>query len=251
MAIRETDQRSGIGISDPRLAIRDERLTIFYLHGFASSARSSKATYFAGKLRELGIELHTPDLNEPDFSTLTISRMVDQVGKAIEGLSGPIVLIGSSLGAFVAVQVALKHPARVDRMVLLAPALDFGPSTGSGPSRAESRDGGNRMRSLGDTGIEEWKRTGKLDVFHYAYGRILPVHYELYADARRHNCLDAALAMPIQVFQGRSDDAVDPDVVERWSRARPNVELHMLDDDHQLGASVGFIWEEMRRFLDL
>ena len=73
-------------------------MNIFYLHGFASSARSSKATYFAGKLRELGIELHTPDLNEPDFSTLTISRMVEQVGKAIEALPGPIVLIGSSLG---------------------------------------------------------------------------------------------------------------------------------------------------------
>ena len=149
-------------------------------------------------------------------------------------MPGPIVLIGSSLGAFVAVQVALKHPARIERLVLLAPALDFG---------------GNRMRSLGDAGLDEWKRTGRLDVFHYGYGRMMPVHYELYADARRHDCVDAALAMPIQVFQGRRDDAVDPDVVERWSRARPNVELHMLDDDHQLTASVGYIWEEMRRFL--
>jgi uncharacterized protein len=211
-------------------------LNIFYVHGFASSARSSKATFFAGKLREHGVELHTPDLNEPDFSTLTITRMVEQVGKAIEGLSGPIVLIGSSLGGFVAVQVALKYPDRIGRLVLLAPALDFG---------------GNRMRSLGDTGIVEWKRTGKLDVFHHAYGRMLPVHYELYADARRYDCVNAALAMPIQVFQGRRDDAVDPDSVERWSRARPNVELHMLDDDHQLTASVGLIWEEMKRFLGL
>ncbi len=211
-------------------------MNIFYLHGFASSARSSKATYFAGRLRELGIELHTPDLNEPDFSTLTISRMVERVGQAIEALPGPIILIGSSLGAFVAVQVALKYPARVERLVLLAPALDFG---------------GNRMRSLGDAGLDEWKRTGKLDVFHYGYGRMLPVHYELYADARRHDCIDAALAMPIQVFQGRRDDAVDPDVVERWSRARPNVELHMLDDDHQLTASVGYIWDEIRRLIDL
>jgi pimeloyl-ACP methyl ester carboxylesterase len=209
-------------------------LNIFYLHGFASSARSSKANYFAGKLREHGIELHTPDLNQPDFSTLTITRMVDQVGQDIEGLPGPIVLIGSSLGAFVAVQVALKHPARVHGMVLLAPALDFG---------------GNRMRSLGESGLDQWKRTGRLDIFHYGYGRMMPVHYELYADARRHDCVTAPLAMPIQVFQGRRDDAVDPDVVERWSKARPNVELHMLDDDHQLTASVGYIWEEMQRFL--
>ena len=209
---------------------------IFYLHGFASSARSSKATFFAGKLRELGIDLHTPDLNEPDFSTLTITRMVDQVSRAIGLLSGPVVLIGSSLGAFVAVQVALRHPDRVSHMVLLAPALDFG---------------GNRMRSLGDAGLDEWRRTGRLNVFHYGYGRMTAVHYELYADARRHDCVNATLPMPIQVFQGRRDDAVDPDSVERWSMARPNVELHMLDDDHQLTASVGLIWEEMKRFLDL
>lgn len=216
--------------------LHDQALSpqVFYLHGFASSARSSKATFFAGKLRELGIELHTPDFNEPDFSTLTITRMVDQVSHAIESLPGPVALIGSSLGAFVAVQVALRHPDRVSHMVLLAPALDFG---------------GNRMRSLGDAGLDEWQRTGRLNVFHYGYGRMMPVHYELYADARRHDCVNATLDMPIQVFQGRRDDAVDPDTVERWSLARPNVELHMLDDDHQLTASVGLIWEEMKKFL--
>jgi pimeloyl-ACP methyl ester carboxylesterase len=226
-------------------------MRIFYLHGFASSARSSKATFFASKLREAGIELETPDLNEPDFSTLTITRMIEQVSRALEASAEPVVLIGSSLGGFVAVQVALKHPDRVARLVLLAPALDFGPSASSGPSRAESRDGGSRMRSLGDVGIEEWKRRNRLDIFHYGYGRMMPVHYELYEDARRYDCVNAALSMPIQVFQGRRDDAVDPDSVERWSRARPNVELHMLDDDHQLTASVGFIWEEMRGFLGL
>ena len=195
---------------------------IIYLHGFASSARSSKATFFAGKLREHGVELHTPDLNEPDFSTLTVTRMVEQVRQGHRrGCPGRSSSIGSSLGAFVAVQVALKHPARVGRLVLLAPALDFG---------------GNRMRSLGDVGLEEWKRTGKLDVFHYGYGRMMPVHYELYADARRYDALDAALA--------HADPGL-PGAARRrrrsrtsWSAgrgARPNVELHMLDDDHQLG----------------
>jgi pimeloyl-ACP methyl ester carboxylesterase len=210
---------------------------ILYLHGFASSARSSKAAFFAGKLRELGLELHTPDFNEPDFSTLTITRMIAQVKREIDALpSGPVALIGSSLGAFVAVQVARAYLSLLDRLVLLAPALDFG---------------GNRMRSLGDAGLDEWQRTGHLNVLHYGYGRMMSVHYELYADARRYDCLNAALAMPVQVFQGRRDDAVDPDIVERWSRARPNVELHMLDDDHQLTASVGLIWNEMRRFLGL
>ena len=63
---------------------------------------------------------------------------------------------------------------------------------------------------------------------------MMPVHYELYSDARRYDCVNAALTMPIQIFQGRADTAVDPESVERWAKARPNVELHMLDDDHQL-----------------
>ena len=44
---------------------------VVYLHGFASSAQSSKAQFFAGKFAELGIPLVTPDLNAPDFGTLS------------------------------------------------------------------------------------------------------------------------------------------------------------------------------------
>jgi hypothetical protein len=44
---------------------------------------------------------------------------------------------------------------------------------------------------------------------------------------------------------------VDPVTVQQWSRGRPNVELHMLDDDHQLTASVDYIWGQMRAFLGL
>ena len=212
-------------------------MQVFYLHGFASSARSSKATFLAERFRGHGIELQIPDFNEPDFSTLTITGMVSRVTSAVAARpDDPAVLIGSSLGAFVAVQAALQCANRVSRLILLAPALDFG---------------GNRIRALGDRGLEEWKRTNRLDVFHYGFGRLMPVHYELYADARRYDCVAADLAMPIQIFQGRNDEAVDPDAVEAWASARPNVELHLLDDDHQLTRSLEFIWTEAQRFLGL
>ena len=189
----------------------------------------------AERFRDHGIELRTPDLNEPDFSTLTVTRMVTQVTAAADAAAaGGVVLIGSSLGGFVAVQAALQRPGSVSALVLLAPALEF-----------------NRLRTFGGVTLSEWKRTGRLDVFHYGYGRMLPVHYELYSDACGYDCQGAGLAMPIQVFQGRRDTAVDPDSVERWAAQRPNVELHMLDDDHQLTESVGYIWNEMRRFLRL
>ncbi len=207
---------------------------MIYLHGFASGSTSSKAAYLGLKLREQGIALQTPDLNLPDFSTLTISRMLEQTRALLDAASEPQTLIGSSLGGFVAVNAAVQNPDRVDRVVLLAPALDFG---------------GNRMRKLGDTGIEEWKATGYLPVFHYGYGRVIPVHYELYADARRYDALNANVRMPMQIFQGSRDDAVDPETVEAWARRRPNAELHLLDDDHQLTRSLPYIWEKLWPFL--
>jgi pimeloyl-ACP methyl ester carboxylesterase len=210
-------------------------IQVVYLHGFASSAQSSKAAFFRAKLAEQGIAVVTPDFNEPDFSTLTITRMLDQVRGAIESLApGPVALIGSSLGGFVAVNAALKYPDQIDRLVLLAPALDFD---------------GNRLRDLGDRGVDEWRRTDKLEVFHYGFGRLMPVHFELYEDAARYDLTHARVELPIQIFQGLRDESVDPESVRRWSAVRPNVELHLLDDDHQLHASLPVIWPEIARFL--
>ena len=212
-------------------------MRVLYLHGFASSSQSSKAAFFRTRFADHGIAVDVPDFNEPDFSTLTISRMLAQVRRGIDGApGGPVVLIGSSLGGFVAVQSAVENPGRIDRLILLAPALDFS---------------GNRVRDLGDRGLEEWRATDTLNVFHYGYGRLVPVHYELFADAQRYRPLEAGVDLPIQVFQGRKDASVDPDLVERWAAARPGVELHMLEDDHQLHASLPYIWNETARFLGL
>jgi hypothetical protein len=209
-------------------------MQVLYLHGFASSPHSSKAAFFTRKFAELGVRMIVPDLNEPDFSTLTVSRMLQQVQEAVSASTGPLAVIGSSLGGFVAVQAALQHSTRITHLVLLAPALDFD---------------GNRLSELGDRGLDDWKSSNRLAVFHYGYGRMMPVHYGLYADALEYNAFNAQLSQPVQIFQGRFDTAVDPHTVERWAASRPNVELHMLDDDHQLLKSLDQIWVQVERFL--
>ena len=209
-------------------------MQVLYLHGFASSPESSKAAFFSRKFAERGISTIVPDLNAPDFSTLTVTRMLQQVRDVLAARGEPFVVIGSSLGGFVAVQAALEHPSWIARVVLLAPALDFD---------------GNRLSELGDRGLAAWKSSNRLMVFHYGSGRMMPVHYDLYADALRYNALEAKLSQPIQVFQGRFDTSVNPETVERWATARANVELHMLDDDHQLLKSLEGIWKEMDRFV--
>jgi pimeloyl-ACP methyl ester carboxylesterase len=207
---------------------------IIYLHGFASSSHSGKATYLGERLRARGLEVVTPDLNLPDFSTLTVSRMLEQTRALIDAAEGPVTLIGSSLGGYVAVNAAAAWPNRVANAVLLAPALDFSEDGLSGPQ------GGS---------LEEWKRDGAITIFHFGYGRMMPIHYGLYEDARRYNAMNADVRMPILVFQGTRDTAVSPLTVERWARSRPNVDLHLLDDDHQLTASLPYIWEKVATFV--
>ena len=209
---------------------------VVYLHGFASSAHSGKASYLGQRLEEKGVEFVAPDLNAPDFSTLTVTRMLEQTRELMAIATDPVTVIGSSLGAFVAVNAAVKWPEQVGKLVLMAPALDFGAEGLKGPGGAD---------------LAAWKSAGHLNVFHFAYGRMMPIHYELYADARRYDAMTADLKMPVLVFQGRRDTAVDPATVEAWSRRRPNVALHMLDDDHQLTSSLDVIWEKLASFLDL
>jgi pimeloyl-ACP methyl ester carboxylesterase len=207
---------------------------IIYLHGFASSSHSGKATYLGERLRARGYEVVVPDLNLPDFSTLTVTRMLAQTRGLIDQAAGPVTIFGSSLGGYVAVNAAVAAPGRVERLVLLAPALDFSADGLTGPQGAD---------------LAAWRRSGQTYVFHYGYGRMMPLHYAFYEDARRYDAMHADVRMPILAFQGRRDTAVSPAAVEQWAAARPNVELHMLDDDHQLGASMPFVWHTVDRFL--
>jgi pimeloyl-ACP methyl ester carboxylesterase len=209
-----------------------------YLHGFASSPGSSKAGWFARELTARGVGYSCPDLNLPAFETITVTRMVEQAHAAVEAApAGPVALIGSSLGAFVAVHAAARARHRpVACLVLLAPALDFG---------------GNRLTRLGPHGIDEWRRDGSIAVFHYGWNEPRRVGFALYEDAADYDAFAVDLTCPALVVQGRHDDVVDPSMVERWAAARPDVELHMVDDGHQLSASMPLILRESMRLFGL
>lgn len=230
---------------------------VIYLHGFASSPASSKARRFARELAARGVTFACPDLNEPAFETLTVTRMLDQLRRAIaEAPAGPIALIGSSLGAFVAIVSASRGTGRdlwktqkrgveefstdrapsPDRLILLAPAVGFG---------------GNRLTQFGEHSVEDWRRAGRVPVFHHAHERTEDIGFSLYEDAARYDAFAVPSTVPTLVFHGRFDDTVPPASVERWAKNGPLVDLRMVDDGHQLAASMDLIWEESRGFLGL
>jgi pimeloyl-ACP methyl ester carboxylesterase len=209
---------------------------VYYLHGFASGATSTKARWLGEKLAAYGIELRCPDFNLPDFSTLTVTRMIEDAQRwmAADG-EGPVALFGSSLGALVAYHTAAAN-ARVKRLILLAPALDIAPSL---------------RRGLGVETVHQWRRDGSLEVFHYGYNERRRVNYTLFEDCERYDPFTTPLQIPVLIFQGRRDESVSADMVERFAATRANVELHLLDDDHQLISSLPYIWEKSARFLGL
>lgn len=212
---------------------------LIYLHGFASSARSTKATEFAARSAEAGWSFACPDLNLPDFESLTISRMIDQVTDAVAASpASRVALVGSSLGALVALEAAARaQPAsgpRIDALVFLAPALDLAPGL---------------ARHLGPAAMEQWQRTGTLEVFHFADQRMHLLNWAFMEDARLYDSIRTITPLPVLIYQGRNDEVVDVASVTEWAALQPRAILHLLDDGHQLLTSLNLMWAGTHTFL--
>jgi pimeloyl-ACP methyl ester carboxylesterase len=222
------------GLSE--LPVSSARSPVLYLHGFASSPGSTKARYFGERLTAHGVALRTPDFNEPDFTTLTTSRMLDQLGREIEEAGGSATLVGSSLGGALAVLGAARYRRSVDKVILMAPAVMFAKP-------------GHSL--LPPERIDEWRRRGALPFFHYAYGEERLLNYDFYDDSLQHDPFDVSFSQPALIFQGMRDTIVDPRTVEQFAKNRSNVTLFLLDDDHQLTASLPRMWNAVEDFLGL
>jgi predicted esterase YcpF (UPF0227 family) len=125
---------------------------LVYLHGFASSPQSSKAQFFAAKFRALDHTLEIPHLDQGDFTGLTITRQLQLIEKTVD--AGPVILLGSSLGGYLAALFAARHPQAVEKLVLMAPAFQF-------PTRWRAR--------FSPQDLAAWKLRGTLPIFHYGY----------------------------------------------------------------------------------
>lgn len=210
---------------------------VFYLHGFASSSKSTKASYLGERLGRYGIDLRCPDFNQPDFQTISVTRMLEQLDAELASLGQDrATLVGSSLGGALAILAAARFGARVGRLVLLAPAVMFAKP-------------GHHLLPPGR--IDEWRSKGALPFFHYGDHAERLLNFSFYEDSLRYNPFETAFSQPALIFQGLHDTSVDPQTVEAFARTRPNVTLTLLEDDHQLTSSLPRMWDEMAAFLGL
>lgn len=211
--------------------------TVIYLHGLASSPASMKAQAFSSHFDEWGLDVVLPNLNEPEFRSLTVTRAVAQVLDVVDSEKGkgPLILMGSSFGGLVSSRVAQARIDEVVALCLMAPAFDMPGLWG---------------RVLGEKGVEAWRRQGELEVDHPAYPEPQMLGYGFYEDALAVGTEPVALeGLPSLVFQGKRDDVVAPSCAEEFASLNPLAQLQMVEDGHDLGESVSFMAQTLLRFL--
>lgn len=207
----------------------------FYLHGFASGPRSTKAVYLSDRLSTLSIDLKIPDLNQGGFSNLTLTRQIYQVQAAFPPPSQAVTVIGSSFGGLTAAWVAQQQP-QVQRLILLAPAFEF-------LSRW--------LSMLGEAQVKHWQAQTYLDFYHYSEQRQLPLNYQFVQDLAQYSDKQLQRPLPTLILHGTHDDIIPTKASRNFAAQRPWASLIELDSDHTLGNVQAKIWEAVKLFCQL
>jgi pimeloyl-ACP methyl ester carboxylesterase len=182
--------------------------TVVWLGGFRSEMSGTKAQALAEWAEARGRGFLRFDYlghgcSSGDFAAKgTITRWREDALAAVDRLTtGPLVLVGSSMGGWIACLVAMARAERVAAMALIAPAADFtetlmGPQIPPEGREALARDG-------------VWPRPS-------LYGEPYPITKALLEDGARWSILGSEpvpIEVPVRILQG----GADPDVP--WTHA--------------------------------
>ena len=126
--------------------------TLVFLPGYASDMEGTKASDIdlfaaAAGLAYLRLDYSGTGSSGGDFAEGTLDRWLEEVVAAIDMLvEGPVLLVGSSMGGWLALQAALKRPDRVKAVVAIAAAPDFTDWGFTAEQKAELQDKGRLER---------------------------------------------------------------------------------------------------------
>jgi len=143
-----------------------------------------------------------------EFRKGTISRWREDALAVLDGLTGgPQILVGSSMGGWLALLAAMARPEKVAGLLLIAPAADFTEAL------LWARLPEDVKRQIMEKG--EWQRPSAYDPEPY------PITRGLIEDGRKHLVMGGpiGLSSPVRIVQGMQD----PDVP--WEHAMKLTEL--------------------------
>ncbi len=203
--------------------------TLVFLPGFRSDMNGNKAQYLAQQCQKrsqscLLLDYSGHGESGGKFEEGSIGKWTKDALSVIDhATSGPLIVVGSSMGGWIALHAALARKERVVGMVGIAAAPDF------------TRD---IKKKLSDQYKNDLEHQGFFAV-PSEYGEDLIITQRLLEDGENQCLLDRQhdLAIPITLIQGK----LDPDVP--WKRAeeikaslpQAQVEIVYIEDgDHRL-----------------
>lgn len=204
--------------------------TVVWVGGWRSDMGGTKAAFLAETAVARGwsylrFDHFAHGASSGDWAEATVGRWRDDlIGLLDDQVQGPVVLVGSSLGGWLAVLAALARPERVQALVLIAPATDF-PQSLMWPGL----DDGLRQAIL---------RDGQAWVHDPVEGDYLLTR-RFFDEARDWTLLEGAVALtaPVEILQGGADEPVPWRHALRLAEAieGPDVVFTLIrDGDHRL-----------------
>jgi pimeloyl-ACP methyl ester carboxylesterase len=234
--------RYAVGMSVSRELVREDGARIAYrkregcgpgivwLGGFKSEMTGTKAEALdawaeSERRAYVRFDYFGHGASSGNFRDGTITRWRDDSLTVLDRLTkGPQILVGSSMGGWMALLAALARPERVAGLLLIAPAPDFTEALLWNSFDADVK------RQIMEQG--EWLRPSQYDPKPY------PITRTLIEDGRKHLLLGEPLALtcPVRIVQGMTD----PDVP--WRHAMklvgvlgPDTEITLVKaGDHRL-----------------
>ena len=210
--------------------------TLLFLPGYASDMEGAKAVALDGFAADRGLAMLRFDYSGTGasggrFEDGTLRRWLDEARAMIDALTdGPLVLIGSSMGAWIALHLALEIPERVHALAGIAAAPDF-TEWGFTP--------GDKARLLADGRLERQRDGGDSQITTRCF----------WESGQAMRLLDGPIAIdcPVRLIHGEADEDVPPGIaMQLMARLRSaDVQLHIvkggghrLSEPHEIAAIV-------------
>ena len=222
------DRGDGVGLAWARVPGKGP--TVVFCPGYKSDMAGSKATELAAFCADRGqaflrFDYSGHGLSDGRFEDGTISCWLADALVLIDALTeGPILLVGSSMGGWISLLVALARADRVAGLVGVAAAPDFTENLmWEAMSFAERR---------------EVMEMGKIMVPN-PYGGAYPVTRALIEDGRNHLLLGEPIALdcPVRLLHGQRDAEVPWEIALRIAERVAGADVRVVlvkDGDHRL-----------------
>jgi pimeloyl-ACP methyl ester carboxylesterase len=204
--------------------------TVVFLPGFRSDMTGDKATALAAFCAGYGIGMLRFDYSghgasSGAFTDGTIGAWAADALAAIDALTtGPLILVGSSMGGWIALLAALARPDRIVALVGVAAAPDFTQRL--------------MWESMAPSERTTLQRDGVLHV-PSQYGEPTPITLKLIEEGADHLMLDGPIPIncPVRLLHGQADPDVPWElalkIADRVESANTRVIL-VKDGDHRL-----------------